>query len=267
MSKQVILITGVSSGIGRSAAERFAKKDYQVFGTVRDLKKAKFIPGVQLIEMDVRDDESVNRGVAQVVDIAKRIDILVNNSGVALIGAIEETSIEEASQLFDTNVFGTLRTIKAVLPHMRAQRSGKIINVSSVLGFLPAPYMGIYSASKHAVEGLSETLDHEVREFGIRVSVVEPANTKTSIDSNAPQPATLLPAYHKQRQITADKIVVATRNAPGPERVVDSIEHAITCKWKMRRTPKGIATVLSKLRRYMPFGIVDSGIRKDFGLQ
>lgn len=267
MDKKVIVITGVSSGIGRSAAERFAKKDYLVFGTVRDLSRAKPLPGVQLIEMDVQDEGSVERGINKVIEKAKRIDILVNNSGVALIGAIEETSLEEASKIIDTNVLGVLRTIKAVLPHMRAARSGKIINVSSVLGFLPAPYMGLYSASKHAVEGLSESLDHEVRQFGVRVSLVEPTSTKTSIDSNSPQPATLLPAYHEQRKISAEKILIATSSAPGPERVVDAIEKAITCGWKMRHTPKGTATMLSKLRKFMPFGMLDSAIRKDFGLK
>ena len=97
------------------------------------------------------------------------------SQGVTLLGATEETSLAEAQALFDTNLFGLLRTIKAVLPHMRQQRSGRIVNVSSVLGFLPAPYMGLYAASKHAVEGLSESLDHEVRPFGIRVVLVEPS--------------------------------------------------------------------------------------------
>ncbi len=116
-----------------------------------------------------------------------------------MLGAVEETTIAEAATVLDTNLFGILRTTQAALPHMRRQRHGRIINVSSVLGFLPAPYMGIYSASKHAVEGLSETLDHEVRQFGIRVTLVEPSYTKTGLDTNAPQARSKIPDYDRER--------------------------------------------------------------------
>ncbi|WP_269436259.1 SDR family NAD(P)-dependent oxidoreductase [Ralstonia pseudosolanacearum] len=145
--------------------------------------------------MDIRDEASVQQGIETIISTGQRIDVLVNSAGVTLLGATEETSIAEAQALFDTNVFGILRTTQAALPHMRAQRSGRIINISSVLGFLPAPYMGLYSASKHAVEGMSETLDHEVRKFGIRVVLVEPSFTKTSLDINAPHAASKVSAY------------------------------------------------------------------------
>lgn len=266
MAKKVVVITGVSSGIGRMAAERFAKDGHQVFGTVRNIAKAKPLPGVQLIEMDVRDESSVTLGIEKIIQQAKQIDVLVNNSGIGFFGAIEETSIEDASQILDTNVLGILRTVKAVLPHMRAQASGRIINLSSVLGFLPAPYMGLYAASKHAVEGLSESLDHEVRQFGIRVALVEPAYTKTNFEANSPQPATLISAYQQERNRAAQKNQANMTNAPSAEGVVDAIVRAATCQWKMRRTPKGTASLLSKLRRFLPFGIFDSALRKDFGI-
>ncbi|HEY3048880.1 MAG TPA: SDR family NAD(P)-dependent oxidoreductase, partial [Polaromonas sp.] len=144
----VVVITGVSSGIGRATAEKFAKQGCRVFGTVRSTAKAQPIPGVVMVEMDVRDDASVQRGIQTVIGQAQRIDVLVNSAGGTLLGSVEETSIAEAQSLFDTNVFGTLRTTQAVLPYMRTQRSGRIVNISSVLGFLPAPYMGLYSASK-----------------------------------------------------------------------------------------------------------------------
>ncbi|KAJ4852711.1 SDR family NAD(P)-dependent oxidoreductase [Xylella fastidiosa subsp. multiplex] len=170
-NSKVVVITGVSSGIGRATALILANK-VQVFGTCAMRKKAQAIPGVVLVEMDIRDDVSVERGIQNIIAQAKRIDVLVNNAGVTLLGATEETSVTEAKTLFDTNLFGMLRTIKAVLPHMRGQRSGRIVNISSVLGFLPRTLHALYSASKHAVEGLSETLDHEVRQFGIRVALV-----------------------------------------------------------------------------------------------
>lgn len=267
MSKTtVVVITGVSSGIGRAAAVKFAKRGCRVFGTVRSIAKTAPLPGVELVEMDVRDDASVQRAIQAVIAQAKRIDVLVNNAGTALLGAVEETAIAEAQSLFDTNVFGTLRTTQAVLPHMRAQRSGRIVNISSVLGFLPAPYMGLYSASKHAVEGMSETLDHEVRNFGIRVVLVEPSYTRTSLDLNAPQAASKIPAYDAERDIVSRAIVKNVNGAPEADTVATTIVNAAFDAWKMRHTPKGQASLLRKLRRFMPAGPVDAGVRKGLSM-
>jgi len=168
--------------------------------------------------------------------------------------------------LFDTNLFGILRTTQAVLPQMRVQRSGRIVNVSSVLGFLPAPYMGLYAASKHAVEGLSESLDHEVRQFGIRVSLVEPSFTKTNLDLNAPQTAARIPDYNKELGIASQAIQNNVQNAPEPDGVAATIVDAALGAWKMRHTPRGEASLLAKLRRFMPAGPVEKGLRKSFGL-
>ncbi|SFH66768.1 short chain dehydrogenase [Collimonas sp. OK307] len=265
-NSKVVVITGVSSGIGRAAAVKFAKRGCRVFGTVRNATKTQSISGVVLVEMDVRDDASVQRGIQTIIAQAGRIDVLVNSAGVTLHGSTEETSIAEAQSLFDTNVFGILRTTQAVLPHMRAQRSGRIVNISSVLGFLPAPYMGLYSASKHAVEGMSETLDHEVRKFGVRVVLVAPSYTKTSLDINAPQAASKIPAYDDERDGVFRAIEQNVKAAPEPDGVATTIIDAALGAWKMRRTPKGQASLLSKLRRFMPAGPVDASLRKTFGL-
>lgn len=263
---KVVVVTGVSSGIGRSSAEKFAARGCQVFGTVRSKAKAQPISGVTLIEMDVQNSDSVQRAIQTIIEQAKRIDVLVNSAGVTLMGATEETSIAEAQSVFETNVFGLLRTVQAVLPHMRAQKSGRIVNISSVLGFLPAPYMGAYSASKHAVEGLSETLDHEVRKFGVRVVLVEPSYTKTNLDLNAPQAENKIPAYDLEREVVFKTIKESVNNAPAPETVAETIVDAALGTWRMRRTPKGQAALLSKLRRFMPAGPVDASLRKTFGL-
>jgi NAD(P)-dependent dehydrogenase (short-subunit alcohol dehydrogenase family) len=262
----VVVVTGVSSGIGRATAEQFAKRGCRVFGSVRSIAKASPIAGVEFVEMDVRDEASVRLGIQSIIDQAKRIDVLVNNAGTSLIGAVEETTATEATSLFDTNVFSILRTVQVVLPHMRAQRSGRIVNVSSVLGFLPAPYMGLYSASKHAVEGLSETLDHEVRQFGIRVTLVEPSFTKTNLDINAPQAGATIVDYDRERGLAARAVVDSVKSAPDPESVATTIVDAALGKWSMRRTPAGPASLLSKLRRFMPAGPVDASLRKTFGL-
>ncbi|AEI81689.1 short-chain dehydrogenase/reductase SDR (plasmid) [Cupriavidus necator N-1] len=265
-NSKVVVITGVSSGIGRATAAKFAQQGYRVFGTVRNSAKAQPISGVELVEMDIRDEASVQHGIQAIIAHAKRIDVLVNSAGVTLLGSTEETSIAEAQSLFDTNVFGILRTTQAVLPHMRAQRSGRIVNISSVLGFLPAPYMGLYSASKHAVEGMSETLDHEVRKFGIRVVLVEPSFTKTGLDTNAPHAASKISAYDDERNIVLQAIQKNVKDAPDPDGVATTIVDAAVGAWGMRRPPKGQAYLLSKLRRFMPAGPVDASLRKTFGL-
>lgn len=161
--QKVVLTTGASSGIGRATAELLTSRGYRVFGTARNLDTVVPVQGVELLSLEVRDDASVACGVETALSRAGRIDVLVNNAGYTVVGAIEETSPSEAQALFDTNVFGVLRMVRAVLPAMRRQGSGTIVNTSSVLGFLPGPFMGLYASSKHALEGLSESLDHEVR--------------------------------------------------------------------------------------------------------
>lgn len=265
-NSKVVLITGVSSGIGRTVAEKFVAQGCHVFGTVRNTDNTQAIKGVVLIQVDIRDEESIAAGVQKIILDAKRIDVLVNNAGVTLLGATEETSIDEAKNLFETNLFGHLRMIKSVLPHMREQRSGRIINVSSVLGFLPAPYMSLYSASKHAIEGLSESLDHEVRQFGIRVSLVEPSFTKTNLDVNAPVTQAKISDYRQELDIVSKAIQKNVQKAPLPDQVADTILSAALKSWRMRHTPKGEATLLAALRRFMPAGPVEKGLRKTFGL-
>lgn len=143
-NSKVVVITGVSSGIGQVTARKFAELGHKVFGTVRNIKNAQPVANVEFVEMDVCDEHSVQQAILSVIDKAGHIDVLINNAGASLIGAVEESSIKEAEFLFNTNVFSILRTTQAVLPHMRKKHSGRIINVSSVLGFLPSPYMGLY---------------------------------------------------------------------------------------------------------------------------
>ena len=153
-----------------------------------------------MLPLDVTSDESVEAAVSEVMRLEGRIDLLVNNAGfgVAPAGA-EESSIEQARSIFDTNFFGLVRMTRAVVPHMRRQGSGRIINIGSVLGFLPMPYGALYAATKHAVEGYSESLDHELRTRGIRVSVIEPAYTKTQFDTNLLEPDAKLDEYREVR--------------------------------------------------------------------
>jgi short-subunit dehydrogenase len=172
---------------------------------------------VELVPLDVRDQDSVGSSLRTVLDEAGRIDALVNNAGYTLIGSLEETSIEEAKAVFETNFFGVLRMSQAVLPIMRKQGYGRITNISSAVGFLPAPYQGIYCASKHALEGYSESLDHEVRQFGIRVSVIEPGFTRTNIGQNGQltgQPLEAMPGSEIAFLMPSEKVSRRARTRP-----------------------------------------------------
>ena len=152
-----------------------------------------------MLVCDVTDDESVASLVSTVLSQTGRIDLLVNNAGVGLLGGAEESSVAQVQVLFDVNLFGVMRMTNAVLPSMRGRRDGRIINIGSILGLVPAPYSAHYSAAKHALEGYSESLDHEVRAFNVRVSVIEPAFVRTVFDQNGIEPDSVLKEYDHAR--------------------------------------------------------------------
>jgi NAD(P)-dependent dehydrogenase (short-subunit alcohol dehydrogenase family) len=259
----VVLVTGVSSGIGRAVADAFAAKGFEVFGTSRNPRTTEPVGGVELIQLDVTDDASVTAAVSTVVQRAGRIDIVVNNAGFGVLGAAEETSVGQAQQLFETNFFGLVRLTREVLPYLRAQGSGRIINISSVLGFLPAPYGALYSASKHAVEGYSESLDHETREFGVRVSVVEPGYTNTSFEANATDADSPIDSYAPVREHVKRVLAKAVRAGDDPAVVARAVLKAATDRTPKLRYPAGpLARRLALLKKFAPAGLLDNGIRK-----
>jgi NAD(P)-dependent dehydrogenase (short-subunit alcohol dehydrogenase family) len=264
-STRVALITGASSGIGRATAELLAARGHRMFGGVRAAATTRPLAGVELVPLDVRDDASVKACVEEVRRRAGRIDVLINNAGVNLVGAVEETSISQAQVLFDTNVFGVLRIIQAVLPGMRRQGSGLIVNLSSILGLIPAPFMGVYASTKHAIEGLSESLDHEVRAFGIRVVLIEPHYIRTNLDASAAQAEGRIDVYAPQRQRTAAVITHDTNTAPEPKLVAEEVLRSIEGPYRMRR-PVGQAVLLRWLRRLLPTRLFEPSLRKAFAL-
>jgi short-subunit dehydrogenase len=263
LKNKTALVTGVSSGIGREIAQLLAERGAHVFGTVRDPKAARPIHGVEIIRMDVTDDVSVSAAVQTVVQQAGPIQILVNNAGYSLTGALEETSLTEARQQFETNFFGVLRVTNAVLPGMRAAGYGRIVNISSVVGFIPAPYMGIYAATKHAVEGYTWTLDHEVREFGVRAVLVEPAYTKSKIAQNEKTAQTALKEYAVQRQRTREAVQHGIADGDEPVLVAEAVFRSVTAKSPRLRYPVGKGFLLSRLRRFIPAGVFDRAIRRE----
>jgi NAD(P)-dependent dehydrogenase (short-subunit alcohol dehydrogenase family) len=262
-NRPVALVTGASSGIGRAAARALAEAGFEVVGTSRNTAKVTPADGVRFLDLDVASDASVHAVVGQVIERFGRIDVLVNNAGVGSAGAAEESSVAQDQRVFDVNVFGVIRMTKAVLPHMRARGSGRIINVSSVLGFLPAPYAASYAATKHAIEGYSESVDHEVREYGVRVLLVQPAYTKTGFDANAMRSDMPLPVYAQQRRIFDDVIAEAMKDGDDPAIVAKVIVSAATdSRPKLRYTAGPAAGRVSTLRRIVPARTFDRQIRK-----
>lgn len=266
-TKRVALVTGASSGIGEATANKLLAVGFTVYGTSRSGRRtsSSLLPFLQL---DVTDDESVEAAVAELIKREGRIDLLVNNAGFGIApAAAEESSIAQANSIFDTNFLGIVRMTKAVLPQMRRQGSGRIINISSILGVVPFPYVALYAASKHAVEGYSEALDHELRTQGIRVSVIEPAFTKTQFDANTVQADTLQPHYAAIRAKLAEVNAEAMQGGDDPAVVADVVvKAAYASNPKIRYTAGAAAAQLKFLRRFAPAAMLDKLLRKTLKL-
>ena len=259
------IVTGASSGIGKASAEALARAGFTVFGTSR--RPSNGYNGVTMVPCDVTDDSSVKALVSTVLLQTGRIDVLVNNAGLGLFGGAEESSVSQVQRLFDVNVFGVVRVINAALPSMRQRGEGRIINISSLLGLVPAPYSAYYSATKHALEGYSESLDHEVRAFNIRVSLIEPAYTRSVFDQNALEPDAKLKEYDQARAGTHALLQDVMPKADPPELVADVVVRAATDRRPRRRYTAGkIARQISLLRRFVPAPMFDKSLRKELRL-
>ncbi|WP_406223947.1 oxidoreductase [Streptomyces canus] len=263
-TRPVALVTGASSGIGKETARAFVTAGFEVIGTGRRTSGLTPPAGVTYLDLDVASDDSATAAVGEVIDRFGRIDVLVNNAGMGSAGAVEENSLAQAQSIFNVNVFGVIRMTKAVLPHMRAQGSGRVINISSILGITPQPQMALYAATKHAIEGYSESLDHEVREHGVRVLLVQPAFTKTGFDTNATQPDTPLPLYaDRRRRVFDEGIAAGIEKGDDPAVVAKVIVEAATDKKpNLRYTAGPVASRVSKARRLVPARVFDQQIRK-----
>src|SRR3954470_15936903 len=259
----VALVTGASSGIGKAAALALVEAGFEVVGTSRNAARATPLDGVTFLDLDVADDESVATVVGQLIERFGRIDVLVNNAGVASAGAAEESSVAQAQGVFDINVFGVIRMTNAVLPRMRAQGSGRVINISSVVGFMPQPYMAVYAASKHAIEGYSESVDHEVRQYGVRVLLVEPAWTNTAFDAASVRPDQPLDIYAGQRHVFEEYMAGAVRDGDAPAVVAKEIVAAATdAKPKLRYAAGAMTGRVRTMRRIVPTRMFDQQLRK-----
>jgi NAD(P)-dependent dehydrogenase (short-subunit alcohol dehydrogenase family) len=265
--KKVVLITGVSSGIGQATARLLVERDFTVFGTARNASSVEAIPGVEVLTLDVRSDESVNTCVDAVLKRKAWLDILVNNAGYLLTGVVEEVTLEEAKAQFETNFFGVVRMVKRVLPIMRKQGSGQIINISSGVGLASLPFVAFYSASKFALEGYTEALRHEVRPFRIKVSLVEPGFIKTQLYNNEQIAGNSIGDYDPWRQRAIEAVRKHREKSLEPEQVAEGILRVIESKSPKLRNIVGkeIARTFL-LRRLLPESLFEQGARRYLNL-
>jgi NAD(P)-dependent dehydrogenase (short-subunit alcohol dehydrogenase family) len=274
----IALITGSSSGIGLATSLYLARRGYTVWATMRNLEKAselrKIIESerlpIELAQLDVCDDSSVKEAVTQILQKSGRIDVLINNAGYGLRGAIEEVSLDEWKRQFETNFYGVIRVTQAVLPQMRAQRSGAIVNISSVLGRMAIPFSGPYTASKFALEGLTETLRYELAPWNIKVVLIEPGFIATNFQQNAQ----LAQASQSQdspyalfKQASGRRVQRNIYRAAPPERVAETIYRAITHpRPKLRYAVGRDARLVLPLRRFLPEGLFERILKRQLGL-
>lgn len=274
---KVVLVTGASSGIGHASAQHLYQKGYQVYGTSRTVQRHRStgsqpagVADFPMLQMDVDSDTSVRRGVDHILKNEGRIDVVVNNAGFGIAGAVEDTSIEEAHALFETNVWGAFRVCKTVLPIMRDQRSGHIVTVSSIGGYIAVPFQGIYSASKFALEGMIEALRMEVRPFGIHVVLIEPGDCCTHFTVNR---CRTIESQHNQayaQQCDAAVAVMEHDEMHGlaPDKVARVLEHIIRnpfprLRYAVASPPQKLAVVLKKV---LPSRFFEFLIRKYYKL-
>jgi NAD(P)-dependent dehydrogenase (short-subunit alcohol dehydrogenase family) len=259
---KVAVVTGSSSGIGLETAIHLAKNGFKTYATMRNLGKSDAIKSqsenlpVEILQLDVTDDESVKKAINTVIEKEGRIDVLVNNAGYGLIGAVEDLSSEEIEDQFDTNVFGPFRTIREVLPTMRKQKSGRIITISSIAGFAGMPIFSAYASSKFAVEGLTESLRHEVSQFGIHACVVEPGFIKTGIMETTPIAKKSMEnsAYADLSQALGKAMEDTMKNHSSPPSVVAEavLEAATADNPETRYTAGEDAKMIQQARKTMP---------------
>lgn len=270
-SRKVILITGASSGIGKACAGHLASRGYRVFGTWRNASAHKLANcNIEMLSMNVDDESSVQAAIEDLLEKAGRLDGVVNNAGFALMGSVEDTSIKEAKAQMETNFFGVLRVCRAVLPVMRKQGNGHIINISSLAGVLGLPFSGLYSASKFALEGMTESLRLELRPFGVRVVLIEPGDFNTQLPARrriAKESETNSAYQQKLAQFKSAQEKDESK-APSPEPVAYLVERILKTDTPALRYTVGMLgqRIVVPLKRLLTQRLFEWTLRKVLGL-
>ncbi|HUJ39681.1 MAG TPA: SDR family oxidoreductase [Candidatus Acidoferrales bacterium] len=277
-----VLITGATDGLGRAMAVFLAANGYRVFAAGRSAEKRASLDQlaaerkllIETLDMDVADDASVSRAVARVLERAGRVDVLINNAGIAYVAVLEEIRLDDLRRQFETNVFGLLRVTQAVLPAMRERRAGRILNVSSIAGKIALPLMGPYASSKHAVEGLSDSLRLELAPFGVRVILIEPGFIPTNMSSTSldlssayasrAEKSPYASIYRSFRDMWKQTTTAARTTPEDCARVV--LRALLDTPPRARYTVTPRARVGVVLKRFLPDRMLDRRILRSMGL-
>ena len=244
---KVAIVTGSSSGIGFETALALAREGYQTYATMREIKKGDKILDIakkenlkiKVIELDVNKEDTIKKAVEEITSEKKRIDVLVNNAGYFLVGCLEDLSISELKDQFETNFFGVVRTIQAVLPTMRSQKSGTIVNVSSVAGRIGFPVTPGYISAKFALEGLSESMRYELFPFGIKTIIIEPGVIKTNLFATLKKTIKQDPAYKDMTEKVMNGLMMMSEMGTPPQEVAKTIVKAVSSESPLPRYPVG----------------------------
>jgi NAD(P)-dependent dehydrogenase (short-subunit alcohol dehydrogenase family) len=279
---QTVLITGATDGLGKAAALLLAERRYRVFAAGRSAEKRAQVDALarekklplEILEMDVCDDASVQRALAAVYQKEGAIDVLINNAGLSYVGTVEDLAIEDWRRQFETNFFGVLRVTRAVLPQMRERRRGRIIMMSSVSGFVTVPAQGAYSASKHALEALSNAMRHELYPFGVKTILIEPGYITTNIQKTAVEMAQ--PYQDKIKDGPYAGIYASSWSGAKSSRAASKttpedcarviLEAIEASEPKARYTVTPLASRVKWAKRLLPDSFLDGMIRKRYGI-
>lgn len=268
--KRVVLVTGASSGLGRACATHLHERGHKVYGTSRRGRSGKDGPAFEMLQMDVCDEHSVREGIQSIAREEGRLNVAVNNAAISVPGAVEDVSIDQYRLLFETNYFGVLRVCQAVLPIMREQASGTIVNISSMGGRVGMPFDGPYASSKFALEGLTESLRMEVKQFGIRVVLVEPGNIATGMTARNVEdhPVQSGSPYSKQFQDAISASIEGEAGGIPPERIAVLLQEIISDPSPRLRYPVGIFSdrMLLRLTKILPAGMTERMMMKEYNL-
>jgi NAD(P)-dependent dehydrogenase (short-subunit alcohol dehydrogenase family) len=236
-TKKVALVTGSSSGIGYETALLLARNGFDTFATMRNMNKSKEIREVskrenlplRVVQLDVNDDKSVTDAINNILKEKESIEVVVNNAGYGLMGSVEDSSLDEIKSQFETNFFGAIRVMQRVIPIMRKQRSGTIVNVSSIAGRIGFPMGSAYVSSKFALEGLSESISYELKQFGIKIILIEPGVIKTNFALVTPKKAVNTNSSYSQLMNKLEENLFSTiANGTSPKEVASVILRSIT---------------------------------------
>lgn len=269
MTRNVVFITGGSSGIGKAIGTYLHERGYKVYGTTRILSRHTGFGPFSLLEMDVNNEDQIQEAIQQVIEKEGRLDVLINNAGVGITGPVEETPYEEILKAFETNFHGPIRMMKSVLPQMRGQGTGLIINITSIAGYMGLPFRGVYSASKGALELITEAIRMETREFGVSITNLAPGDFATNIASSRYHAPVLEDSpYRKTYQDSLDLMNAHVDSGQDPVQVAKKVfeiirNHEPKVHYRVGTPLQKFSIVLKKL---LPDKVYERMLRKHYKL-